>query len=91
MLSFIAELPEVQLREAKERLGTITAAELYRLLLNRWLAYDVERDRPRGTAPTFSVRERRDAVTQVALTMWPKLERTIRALRADRGGRQRRR
>jgi WD40 repeat protein/3',5'-cyclic AMP phosphodiesterase CpdA len=78
MLSFIAELPEEQLRAAKDRLGTITAAELYRLLLDRWLAYDVDRDRPKGTAPTLSVRERLDAVTQVALMMWPKPERTIR-------------
>lgn len=48
MLSFIAELPAEQLREARNQLGKITSAELYRLLLHRWLEFDVVRDQPRA-------------------------------------------
>ena len=78
MLSFIAELPAEQLREARDRLGKITSAELYRLLLRRWLEFDVKRDQPRGAAPTLPVEDRWKAVTHIALTMWPRVERTIR-------------
>ena len=78
MLSFIAALDEPKLREAKEQKGEITSAELYRLLLTQWLQYDVERDTPRGGAPTLSIPEKWQAVTEVALLMWPRLEKTVR-------------
>src|SRR5262249_22720609 len=78
MLSFIAALPEKQLRHAQQRLGTITSAELYRMLLQRWLEYDFGRYQSKGVAPTLTVQERWNAVTQVALGRWPKAERTIR-------------
>src|SRR5262245_35071120 len=78
MLSFIAALPAEQLREARDRLGEITSAELYRLLLRRWLEFDVARDQPRGGAPALPIEDRWNAVTQLALTMWPRAERTIR-------------
>ena len=78
MLSFIAELSEEQLREVRYRLGKITSAALYELLLRRWLKYDVVRDRPKGAETTLTVEDRWKAVTQVALTMWPRVERTIR-------------
>ncbi|HEX2091207.1 MAG TPA: pentapeptide repeat-containing protein, partial [Longimicrobiaceae bacterium] len=77
MLSFIANLPEEQLCEAEARTGKITSAELYRLLIERWLTYEYERFQPRGAAPTLTVEERWNAVTAVALYLWPKLERTI--------------
>ena len=63
MLSFIANLPEDQLREAQARTGTITSAELYRLLIERWLTFEYERMQSKGAAPTLSVEERRKAVT----------------------------
>ena len=78
MLSFIANLPEEDLREAQARKGRITAARLYRLLIERWLIFEYERTQPRGAAPTLSVVERWKAVMAVALSLWPKLERTIR-------------
>lgn len=43
MLSFIAELPDADLRQAKAREGTITAAKLYELLVQRWLHFEVNR------------------------------------------------
>src|SRR5262249_5078419 len=78
MLSFIVDLPAEQLRAARDRLGRITSAVLYELLLRRWLEFDVVHDQPKGTAPTLTIADRWDAVSQVALTMWPRLERTIR-------------
>jgi WD40 repeat protein/3',5'-cyclic AMP phosphodiesterase CpdA len=78
MLSFIADLEEEQLRRAQETFGQITAAELYRLLLRRWLEYDYGQDQPRGAAHTLTVEERWNAVTQVALVLWSRVERTIR-------------
>ena len=77
MLGFIASLPEEQLREAQAKTGRITSAELYRLLLERWLVHEYERHQPRGSAPSLTVQERWDAVTAVALRLWGKLERTI--------------
>jgi hypothetical protein len=78
MLGFIANLPEDQLREAQAKTGKITSAELYRLLIERWLGFEYERTQPRGAAPTLSVEERWKAVTAVALYLWSKLERPIR-------------
>ncbi len=70
MLSFIANLPEEQLREAPAHTGTITSAELYRLLIDRWLTFEYERMQPKGAAPTLSVEERWNVVTTVALALW---------------------
>ncbi|MGH8899813.1 MAG: pentapeptide repeat-containing protein [Egibacteraceae bacterium] len=78
MLSFIADLEEDKLREARARHGAITSAELYRLLLERWLTYEHERAQPRGSAPTLSVAERRRAVTGLALKLWQTTERAVR-------------
>ena len=76
MLSFIANLPEEQLREARARGGAIESADLYRLLIERWLEFEYERAQPRGAAPTLTVEERWQAATAIALHLWPKLERT---------------
>jgi WD40 repeat protein/3',5'-cyclic AMP phosphodiesterase CpdA len=78
MLSFIAALPEQELREAQERTGKITSAELYRLLIDRWLTFEYERAQPKGAPPTLTVAERWHAVTAVALCLWPKIDRTMR-------------
>jgi DNA-binding beta-propeller fold protein YncE len=78
MASFIAALEEDQLREARARHGAITSAELYRLLLERWLEHEYERAQPRGGAPTLSVDERWRAVTGLALRLWETTERAVR-------------
>ncbi|MGH8904445.1 MAG: pentapeptide repeat-containing protein, partial [Egibacteraceae bacterium] len=78
MLSFIADLEEQDLREARERHGAITSAELYRLLLTRWLEHEHRRAQPRGGAPTLSVAERWRAVTVLALELWHTTERSVR-------------
>jgi energy-coupling factor transporter ATP-binding protein EcfA2 len=77
MLGFIAALPAQQLRDARERAGTMTAAELYRMLIDQWLEYEAVKIPPRGVAPTLTKQERLEAVTTMALRLWAKLERTI--------------
>ncbi|HSN86257.1 MAG TPA: TIR-like protein FxsC, partial [Thermoanaerobaculia bacterium] len=74
MLSFIAELPEEQLLEAKQGKGKITAADLYRLILSRWLEGEVDRVQPKGAPPALSVEDRWTAVTALARRLWQKAD-----------------
>jgi uncharacterized protein YjbI with pentapeptide repeats len=77
MLSFIVDLPEVDLRQAQAREGQVTAARLYELLLERWLVGEYERMQPRGAAPTLSTQDRWQAATELALCLWRKTEATV--------------
>ena len=77
MLSFIADLPEEDLHQAREKDGEITSAGLYRLLLERWLIHEFERVQPRGAAPVLSKEDRWEAVTRLAMTLWPRTEPLI--------------
>ncbi len=80
LLGFIADLPEEQLMEACAEGGTITAAKLYQLLLDRWLGFEFERVHPRGAPPGLSVAERWHAVTLLALRLWQKTDRFVNLL-----------
>ncbi|WP_322753832.1 pentapeptide repeat-containing protein [Frankia sp. Cas3] len=64
LLSFIAELDEDWLRAARQRGGTVTAADLYRELLGQWLTYEHTR------SPVLTLSEREFAVTELAVAMW---------------------
>jgi uncharacterized protein YjbI with pentapeptide repeats len=77
MLSFIVELPEADLRQAKAREGEITAASLYRLLLERWLIGEYERLQPTGAVPALSPADRWQAATDLALCLWRKTDTTV--------------
>jgi hypothetical protein len=77
MLSFIVELPEADLRQAKAREGEITAASLYRLLLERWLIGEYERLQPTGAIPALSPEGRWQAATDLALCLWRKTDTTV--------------
>ncbi len=77
MLSFIADIPARQLREARERTGPITAAELYRLLIERWLEYELDKSQPPDTEAALLRKQRWEAVTALALCLWTKTDRTI--------------
>ncbi len=77
MLSFIAEIPDEDLRRAKEREGEITAAALYRLLIARWLELEYERAHPRGAAPGLTANQRWSAVEALAKRLWQKTERSV--------------
>jgi WD40 repeat protein/3',5'-cyclic AMP phosphodiesterase CpdA len=77
MLDFIAGIPEERLREARGRTGEITAAELYRLLIDQWLEYEWDKTQHRGVAPALTREQRLEAVTELALALWGKLDRTV--------------
>ncbi|WP_304412972.1 pentapeptide repeat-containing protein, partial [Frankia sp. QA3] len=75
LLSFIADLDEERLASARRRAGVaaagvagtagrVTAADLYRELLDQWLDYESERSRE------LTMAERRAAVTELAVTLW---------------------
>ncbi len=66
MLSFIAELPESDLRAASAPNGTVSAADLYAQLVERWLANEVARRR----FQTLTAGQLRQAVDALAVTLW---------------------
>ncbi|MEV7008959.1 pentapeptide repeat-containing protein, partial [Streptosporangium sp. NPDC051022] len=77
MLSFIARLDEDRLRRVRDREGTISAAVLYRELLQRWLEFEYDRAQPRGAAPSLSVEDRWNAVRTLALRLWSSGEEAL--------------
>ncbi|WP_239342284.1 TIR domain-containing protein, partial [Frankia sp. CiP3] len=77
LLSFIAELAEDRLRQARQRGGSVTAADLYRELVDQWLVYEQKR------SPELTVDERKDAVTELAVAMWRDGEAFIEVARLD--------
>lgn len=72
MLTFIAALPEERLRRACSPEGEITAAGVYRVLIERWLEAEIERARPEGSGdlPLLSLGERLEALSRIALRLW---------------------
>ncbi len=65
MLSFILDLPEEDLRRAKERHQAMTRAGLYELLLDRWFQGETLR-----MGPGLSTKQRWGAVTELAMKLW---------------------
>ena len=77
MLGFIADIPEKDLLEAKARDQKITSAGLYELLLQRWLVNEFDRAHPKGALPGLDVAQRWRAVTEVAMRLWQRAEKTL--------------
>src|SRR4029077_4065657 len=76
MLGFIAEIEERSLQGATVG-GEITSATLYRILLERWLGHEVQRDHPPGMEGGVSAKGRWAAVAELAKLLWTRKERTI--------------
>jgi WD40 repeat protein len=72
MLGFIAEIPEERLRQAAaESGGSLNAAEVYRLILYRWLGNELARaEAGDGEATSLSFAERLEALTRIAVRLW---------------------
>ncbi|MBV9032151.1 MAG: TIR domain-containing protein [Pseudonocardiales bacterium] len=79
MLSFIADLSEDRLRAAADARHTISAAGLYREILESWLSYEATRAASRpGTAVTLRLDDLWQAVTTLALHLWESGEPYLR-------------
>jgi len=78
MLSFIAELERVDLEKARGSDGKVTSAALYRVLIERWLQFEIDRIEPRGAAPGLPLATRWDAVSVLARHLWERPDPTIR-------------
>jgi hypothetical protein len=70
MLSFIADLDEQRLRAVQAEHGQISAAELYRELVDFWLVGEAGRHRHRGGLRSLDDKERLAACTALALRLW---------------------
>ena len=55
----------------------ISSADLYRELIEEWLRFEERRARPPGAGPTLTARERRHAVTALALRLWRTTDQVI--------------
>jgi WD40 repeat protein len=70
MLSFIVEIDEDKLLAAQDRAGTITKAELYTLLIERWIDYEFKRSEYRGVPTLLDGPGRWRAVLVLAERLW---------------------
>jgi len=77
MLSFIARLDEQRLRAVQAEHGQISAAELYRELVDFWLVKEVERHQHRNGLQPLDDKERLAACTALALRLWTTTALTI--------------
>jgi WD40 repeat protein/3',5'-cyclic AMP phosphodiesterase CpdA len=77
MLSFVADLDEERLREVQREHGAISAAELYRELIEHWLTGETERQHHRAGVPSFKRPERERACAALALRLWTSTAPTI--------------
>jgi WD40 repeat protein/3',5'-cyclic AMP phosphodiesterase CpdA len=77
LLSFMAGLDEERFQEIREQRAGISAAELYRLLLQQWLEHEHVRAQPPGALPTLSVEDRWRAATRLALDLWRRRQRSL--------------
>ncbi|MBW4716148.1 NACHT domain-containing protein [Saccharothrix obliqua] len=77
MLSFIADLDEDRLLEIRREHGRISAAELYRELVDFWLVHEADRQQHRLGTPSFDGAERLAACTALALRLWQTTATTV--------------
>jgi WD40 repeat protein/nucleoside phosphorylase len=77
MLSFIVELEEKALREARARSGTITSAKLYELLIKRWIRGEYLRVNPPGAPKGLDEAQILRGATELALLLWERTERFV--------------
>ncbi|MGH3996182.1 MAG: NACHT domain-containing protein, partial [Pseudonocardiaceae bacterium] len=77
MLSFIADLDEQRLRAVQAERGQISAAELYRELVDFWLVGEAGRHRHRGGLRSLDEKERLAACTALSLRLWATTALTI--------------
>jgi WD40 repeat protein/3',5'-cyclic AMP phosphodiesterase CpdA len=77
MLAFVADLDSERLRAAAHQTGKLSAADLYREIIDYWLEREAERQRHRGEMPAIGKQERLAACTALALRLWASKDPTI--------------
>ncbi|MGH4024393.1 MAG: NACHT domain-containing protein, partial [Pseudonocardiaceae bacterium] len=77
MLSFIAALDEQRLRDVQAERGQISAAELYRELVDFWLLREARRHQHRGGLRSLDEHERMAACIALARRLWATTALTI--------------
>lgn len=77
MLSFIAEIPEESLREAKQQWGEITAAQLYKILVDNWLDVEHVRSKRQGSTMRVSRLGLLRGVESLAVSLWHSRSQTM--------------
>jgi WD40 repeat protein len=77
MLGFITELNKSDLLKAHKKEGVISAADLYRLLLERWLVHEYGRAHPPGSQVALSESARWEAVEAIAIRLWQKTDKFL--------------
>jgi len=77
MLAFIAALDDARLRAVHGREGQISAAELYREIIDSWLTRETERQSHDHGLPALGKDDRFDACTALALRLWASNHPTI--------------
>lgn len=77
MLSMIADLEESRLVEARDRHGSVTEADLYQLLVDQWLDYEVRRKAERAAGKVLDRPLLLRAATYLALLQWQQLAPTL--------------
>ncbi|HEU0087724.1 MAG TPA: trypsin-like peptidase domain-containing protein [Pseudonocardiaceae bacterium] len=77
MLFFIADLKEERLRTIQAKHGHISAAELYRELVDFWLLREVKRHEHHSGLPLLDKEDRLAACTALALRLWATTVLTI--------------
>ena len=70
MLGFITELRKEDIAKAKQREGVISAADLYRLLLEKWLNFEDQRAHPKGAQVVLPASAGWSAANTIALRLW---------------------
>ena len=77
MLAFAAEMDEDRLRAVQRHEGRISAAGLYREIIDFWLTEEARRHRHRRGLPSLDKEERLSACTALALRLWASTDLTI--------------
>ncbi|HEX8009110.1 MAG TPA: trypsin-like peptidase domain-containing protein [Trebonia sp.] len=70
MLAFVADLDSERLRAAAHETGELSAADLYREIIEYWLEREADRQRHGGGTPAIGEQELLAACTALALRLW---------------------
>ncbi|MBK8256226.1 MAG: pentapeptide repeat-containing protein [Polyangiaceae bacterium] len=77
MLSFIVDIDDKKLLAVRDRAGTITKADLYTLLVEKWIVHEFKRHEYRGVPTLLNSPDRWRAVLVLAERLWGRGDKGI--------------